>query len=72
MCEWYYGGPDPGSWWVVPLIGISFMIMMIFVMSRVFHARGGFSGHMPFDAASDLRREIRELKEELSRLKKQS
>ncbi len=54
------------------MIGISFMIMMIFVMSRVFHARGGFSGHMPFDAASDLRREIRELKEELSRLKKQS
>ena len=52
------------------MIGIGFMIVMCFVMSRFFRARPRFCGPMPADEASDLRREIRELKEELARLKK--
>jgi hypothetical protein len=70
MCWWYFGGPGWAFWWIFPLIGIGFMIVMCFVMSRFFRARPRFCGPMPADEASDLRREIRELKEELARLKK--
>jgi hypothetical protein len=59
-----------GWWWVVPLIGIALCI----ILSRLFRSsRAGRSfccwGGMPDDGLADVRKEIRELKEEIGKIK---
>jgi uncharacterized membrane protein len=63
-----WGMPMWGFGWLIPLIAFAFCLIFVVVMMRVMgRARGGHerSG----DDMADLRREVRELREEVSRLK---
>ena len=69
-----WGPPMWGFGWILPFIGMAiclvFMVMMVRAMSgggRGFMCFGGH-GHGT-DEAADLRREVRELREEVNRLK---
>lgn len=67
-----WGMPMWGFGWLIPLIGFAFCLAFVVVMMRAMgggrfmcmggHERGG-------DDVADLRREVRELREEVSRLK---
>jgi hypothetical protein len=67
-----WGMPMWGFGWLIPLIGFAFCLAFVVVMMRTMsggrfmcmgsHAHGG-------DDVGDLRREVRELREEVSRLK---
>ncbi len=66
-CGWW--GTTPGLWWLMPLFGLLFMGVMVFLCSRGF-------GCMPFGRrrsgrVADLEREVRELKEDLHKLLQQ-
>lgn len=56
-----------GFWWVFPLLGIVFLVVLIFLLIRAFGG-GSFSGHSK--VIEELKREMRDLKEEIERLKK--
>jgi hypothetical protein len=49
-----------------------FIIVVLFAVSRFLGGRGGFCGgrRYDYDEIGDLRREIRELKDEVARLRK--
>ena len=66
---WMWGPPMWSGWWIFPIIAFIFMIMMLFACSRFLRGRGGFCGMRRDDDLQDLRGEIAELKEEISRLK---
>jgi hypothetical protein len=68
---WWWNGPPPmwGMWWIFPLIGLVF-IVVLFAISRFFGGGIGFCGGRRYDETDDLRREIRELKDEISKLRK--
>ena len=63
-----WGMPMWGFGWLIPLIGLALCLAFAVVMMRAMsggwrcHAHGG-------DDVADLRREVRELREEVSRLK---
>ncbi len=59
-----------GMGWVFPLIGLAFMIICLFAISRCFRGRAGFCGSARYDEIEDLKREIRELREEVTKLRK--
>lgn len=68
-----WGGPMWGFWWIFPVIGLAFCLFFIVLMVRAMSggARSmcmGGHDHGP-DETSELRREVRELREELNRLK---
>ena len=69
---WWWNGPPPmwGMWWIFPLIGLCFFIAMLFAISRFFGRGTGFCGGRRYDEIDDLRREIRDLKDEIAKLKK--
>ncbi len=68
---WWNGfSPMWGVGWVFPLIGLAFMIFCLFAMSRCFRGRAGFCGGRRYDEMESLRREMRELKDEIARLRK--
>jgi len=69
MC-WTWGPYMGGWWWIFPLVGIMFMIAMMFLCSGFFRGRGCFYGLGRHDASEDLKREIRDLKEQISQLKR--
>ncbi len=70
----YWGPPWGGFGWMFPLIGLLFMVVMVFVCIRMMGGMSGFGcmgrhgGHSPGEA-EDLRREVRELKEEIRKLR---
>ena len=59
----------------MPLFAIIFLVVILFVVSRFFVA-GGFCGRTPMnrsnedDALKELKKEIRDLREEIKELKK--
>ncbi len=59
-----------GMWWIFPLIGLAFMIICVFAVSRFFRGGMGFCGGRRYDEIDDLRREIRDLKDEMAKLRK--
>jgi len=70
----YWGAPWGGWGWVVPLIGLVFMAVMVFVCVRMMAGMGG-SGcmwsrrHPSADDTEALRRELRALKEQIEQLR---
>jgi hypothetical protein len=68
----YWGMPWVGFGWIFPLIGILFMVVMAFVCCRMMGRMAG-SGCMPGHGGTgeieDLRREVRELKEEIRKFR---
>ena len=69
MC-WTWGSYMWGWWWIFPVIGFIFMMIMMFLCFGFFRRRGCFSGMGRYDATEDLKREIGELKEQISNLKR--
>jgi hypothetical protein len=67
---WMCGSPMWGSWWIFPVFAFIFMAVMFFACSRFFGGRGGFCSTRRYDAMEDLKREMGELREEITRLKK--
>ncbi len=69
MC-WTWG-PFMGGWgWIFPVIGFIFMMIMMFLCSGFFRRRGCGYGAGRYDATEDLKREIGELQEQISKLKR--
>ena len=73
----YWGPPWAGFGWIFPLIGLLFMVLMVFVCMRMMGStmRGGcMAGHGGHSASEveDLRREVRELKDEIRKLRDRS
>jgi len=58
-------------WWVVPLVGIALCIMMcMFFKSRMGNRRFCCWGGVGSTDLEEMKKEIRELKEELGKIKK--
>ncbi|MBI2015027.1 MAG: hypothetical protein HYV94_01390 [Candidatus Rokubacteria bacterium] len=62
-----------GFWWIFPLIGFTICLVFVIAMVRAMSSGRGFmcmGGHdRGPDETAELRREVRELREEISRLK---
>ena len=69
MC-WTWGPYMWNWWWIFPVVGFMFMMIMIFACSGFFHRRGSFCGMGGYDHTEDLKREIGELKEQITQLKR--
>ncbi len=69
---WWWYGPHPmwGMVWIFPLIGLALMVICMFGMARFFRTRAGFCGGRRYNEIEDLRKEIRELKDEITKLGK--
>ena len=67
-----WGGPWGAFGWIVPLVGLVFMIVMVVACFRIMGS--GMGRHAGLTAAEmeELRREIRELKEEIRKLRERS
>jgi len=67
-------GPMAGFWWIFPLIGLTIALVFVIAMVRAMSRGGGLmcmGGHHAGESneAADLRREVRELHDEIKRLK---
>ena len=69
---WWWNGPPPmwGMWWIFPLIGLAFMIVCLFAISRFFRGGAGFCGDRRYNEIEHLRGEMRELKDEIVKLRR--
>ena len=69
---WWLNSPHPmwGMGWIFPLIGFAFMIVCLFAISRFFRGGAGFGGERTQGEIQDLRREIRDLKDEVAKLRR--
>jgi len=73
MWWWNYGPPMGGFWFVFPLMGFVFMLVMIFFIFYFLRGRGGMMcGPGRDQDIHDLRREVRDLKAEIQDLKRTS
>lgn len=77
----WWNGPGPGwgpmyGWWIMPIFGILFLIVVLLIISRFFGG-GRFCGRPRTDRTAedddiqDLKKEIREIKDEIRELKKE-
>ena len=68
---WWWNGPHPmwGMGWIFPLIGLAFIIVCLFAISRFFGSGMGFCGGRRHDEIEGLMREIRDLKDEVTKLR---
>ena len=70
------GGPMYG-WWIMPVFGIVFLLVVLLIVSRFFGSGSGFCGRprtgrlTEDDEIKELRKEIRELRDEIRELKKE-
>jgi hypothetical protein len=64
----FWGISGSAFWWVLPLIGLVFMGVMLFVCSRGVGCMGGCRRR---SGDSDLRHEVETLKEEVRKLVRQ-
>ena len=69
MC-WMWGPHMWGWGWIFPVVGFIFMIIMIFGCSGFFRKRNSLGGTGRYDNIEDLKREIGELKEQITQLKR--
>ena len=60
-----------GMGWIFPLIGFAFVIVCLFAISRLFRGGAGFCGGRRNNEIEDLRREMREFKVEIAKLRKE-
>lgn len=77
----WWNGPGPGwgpmyGWWIMPVFGILFLLIVLFIVGRFFGGWGGFCGRRPAgprddEAFKELKKEIQELKEEIREMKKE-
>lgn len=67
---WWNGPPMWGMWWIFPLMGLIFILVVLYFISQFFGGRGGFCGGRRYDEIEILRKEIRELKDEIEKLRK--
>jgi hypothetical protein len=68
---WWWNGPHP-MWGmgIFPLMGFVFVILVLFAISRLFGGGAGFCGCRRYNEIEDLRREMRELKDEIVKLRR--
>lgn len=71
---WNWVAPLGGGWWIFPLVGLVIIVVMAFVCLRMMHVMSGFGcmaghGRKSDDGIEDLRREVREVKQEIQRLR---
>lgn len=69
-----WGAPMWGAWWIFPLFGLLCVVAMMMFCARMMRGMtggGGMLGHGGRHAseADDLRREVRELREEVQKLR---
>jgi hypothetical protein len=77
----WWNGPGPGwgpmyGWWIMPIFGILFLLIVLFIVGRFFGGWGNFCGRPSVgprdeEAFKELKKEIQELKEEIRELKKE-
>ena len=67
-----WGAPMWGFWWIFPIVGMVVCVVFVIAMVRGMSGGRGFmcmGGHRNHASDDDLRREIRELREEIKQLK---
>jgi len=74
MWSGYWGPSWVGLGWIFPLIGLVFMVVMVFFCIRMMSGKSGFDcmarhGGQNAKETEDLRREVRELKDEIRKLR---
>ncbi len=70
---WWSGSPMGGWWWIFPFMGLICMLSMFFMVFRFMGGGKCFAGRAGSDREDieKLRREVGNLREELSRLSKE-
>ncbi|OGP87401.1 MAG: hypothetical protein A2156_03975 [Deltaproteobacteria bacterium RBG_16_48_10] len=68
----WWNSPYPmwGMGWIFPLIGLAFIIVCLFAISRFFGTGVSFCGSRRHNETEDLRREMRELRDEIAEFRK--
>ncbi len=67
---WSYGSPMWGFWWVFPLMGCIFMLVMMLFGFRTMRGGGMCGFHREDSDAGALRKEITDLRSEIEALRK--